>query len=71
MHGGATSAELGVYAYAAAQVKKAIEVTHYLELDHLARFLEVAVAYKKKIGFNGKLAMQYGPFYVHTSSLPI
>lgn len=30
MHGAATSPELGVYAYAAAQVKKAMEVTHYL-----------------------------------------
>lgn len=30
MHGAATSSEVGVYAYAAAQVKKAIEVTHYL-----------------------------------------
>ncbi|KAG5563754.1 hypothetical protein RHGRI_000076 [Rhododendron griersonianum] len=30
MHGAATSSELGVYAYGAAQVKKAIEVTHYL-----------------------------------------
>ncbi|KAF3322838.1 xylose isomerase [Carex littledalei] len=30
MHGAATSSELGVYAYAAAQVKKALEVTHYL-----------------------------------------
>ncbi|CAN1228855.1 Xylose isomerase [Linum grandiflorum] len=30
MHGAATSSELGVYAYAAAQVKKAMEVTHYL-----------------------------------------
>ncbi|XAR66676.1 Xylose isomerase [Bertholletia excelsa] len=30
MHGGATSSELSVYAYAAAQVKKAMEVTHYL-----------------------------------------
>ncbi|KAK1305814.1 Xylose isomerase [Acorus calamus] len=30
MHGGATSSEVGVYAYAAAQVKKAMEVTHYL-----------------------------------------
>lgn len=77
MHGGATSSEVGVYAYAAAQVKKAMEVTHYLggenyvfwggregyqtllntdmerELDHMARFFESAVAYKKKIGFNG------------------
>ncbi|XP_068651901.1 xylose isomerase-like isoform X2 [Aristolochia californica] len=30
MHGAATSPEVGVYAYAAAQVKKAMEVTHYL-----------------------------------------
>lgn len=78
MHGGATSSEVAVYAYAAAQVKKAMEVTHYLggenyvfwggregyqtllntdmgrELDHLARFFEAAVAYKKKIGFKGE-----------------
>ncbi|GKU93004.1 hypothetical protein SLEP1_g6647 [Rubroshorea leprosula] len=53
MHGGATSSELGVYAYAAAQVKKAIE----------ARFLETIVAYKKKIGFNG-LALRANGFYV-------
>ncbi|CAN6458342.1 unnamed protein product [Victoria cruziana] len=31
MHGAATSPEIGVYAYAAAQVKKAMEVTHYLQ----------------------------------------
>ncbi|XP_078439183.1 xylose isomerase family protein [Wolffia australiana] len=30
MHGAATSPELGVYAYAAAQVKKAMEITHFL-----------------------------------------
>ncbi|XP_021895242.1 xylose isomerase-like isoform X2 [Carica papaya] len=85
MHGGATSPEVAVYAYAAAQVKKAIEVTHYLggenyvfwggregyqsllntdmgrELDHLARFLEGAVAYKKKIGFNGTFLIEPKP----------
>ncbi|KAI5557090.1 hypothetical protein BDE02_18G078600 [Populus trichocarpa] len=85
MHGGATSSELGVYAYAAAQVKKAMEVTHDLggenyvfwggregyqsllntdmerELDHLARFCEAAVAYKKKIGFNGTLLIEPKP----------
>jgi len=85
MHGGATSPELSVYAYAAAQVKKAMEVTHYLggenyvfwggregyqsllntdmgrELDHMARFLEGAVAYKKKIGFNGTLLIEPKP----------
>ncbi|KAG5563749.1 hypothetical protein RHGRI_000076 [Rhododendron griersonianum] len=85
MHGAATSSELGVYAYGAAQVKKAIEVTHYLggenyvfwggregyqtllntdmerELNHMARFLEAAVAYKKKIGFNGTLLIEPKP----------
>ncbi|RVW79723.1 Xylose isomerase [Vitis vinifera] len=85
MHGGATSSEVAVYAYAAAQVKKAMEVTHYLggenyvfwggregyqtllntdmgrELDHLARFLEAAAAYKKKIGFNGTLLIEPKP----------
>ncbi|GFP96212.1 xylose isomerase [Phtheirospermum japonicum] len=30
MHGAATSPELGVYVYSAAQVKKTMEVTHYL-----------------------------------------
>ncbi|KAL0340007.1 UNVERIFIED_CONTAM: Xylose isomerase [Sesamum radiatum] len=79
------SSELGVYLYAAAQVKKAIEVTHYLggenyvfwggregyqsllntdmerELNHMARFLEAAVAYKKKIGFNGTLLIEPKP----------
>lgn len=85
MHGAATSPELAVYAYAAAQVKKAIEVTHYLggenyvfwggregyqsllntdmgrELDHQARFLQAAVAHKKKIGFKGTLLLEPKP----------
>ncbi|KAF5461779.1 hypothetical protein F2P56_017848 [Juglans regia] len=85
MHGAATSSELGVYAYAAAQVKKAMEVTHYLggenyvfwggregyqtllntdmgrELDHMGRFFEAAVAYKKKIGFKGTLLIEPKP----------
>ncbi|KAL2928941.1 Xylose isomerase [Bienertia sinuspersici] len=85
MHGAATSPEVGVYAYAAAQVKKAMEVTHYLggenyvfwggregyqtllntdmgkELDHLAKFLEAAANYKKKIGFNGTLLIEPKP----------
>ncbi|KAM0954328.1 putative xylose isomerase [Dioscorea sansibarensis] len=79
------SSELGVYIYAAAQVKKAMEVTHYLggenfvfwggregyqtllntdmkrELDHLARFLQAAVDWKKKIGFNGTLLIEPKP----------
>src|SRR5436189_303049 len=69
------------FAYAAAQVKKALWVTHRLggegytfwggregyaslwntnlkrEMDHLAAFLHMAVAHKKKIGFEG-------PFYI-------
>ena len=77
MHGAATSSNVDVFAYAAAQVKKAMEVTHELggagyifwggregystllntdmkrELDHLARFLHMAVDYKKQIGFSG------------------
>jgi xylose isomerase len=81
MHGAATSPNLDVFAYAAAQVKKALEVTHDLggagytfwggregystllntdmkrELDHLARFLHMAVDYKTQIGFTG-------PFYI-------
>ncbi|XP_011079316.1 xylose isomerase [Sesamum indicum] len=85
MHGAATSSELGVYVYSAAQVKKAMEVTQYLggenyvfwggregyqsllntdmerELNHMARFFEAAVAYKKKIGFNGTLLIEPKP----------
>ena len=80
-HGAATSPNFDAFAYAAAQVKKAMEVTHELgglgytfwggregystllntdmkrEVDHLARFLHMAVDYKKAIGFNG-------PFYI-------
>jgi xylose isomerase len=81
LHGAATSCNADVFAYAAAQVKKALEVTHELkgegyvfwggregyttllnthlkrEMDHLGAFLHMAVAHKKKIGFNG-------PFYI-------
>jgi xylose isomerase len=79
--GAATSPNADVYAHAAGQVRKAIEVTHRLgglgyvfwggregystlwntdmrrEVEHLARFLHMAVEYKKKIGFEG-------PFYI-------
>lgn len=81
MHGAATSPNFDAFAFAAAQVKKAIEVTHELggagytfwggregymsllntdmkrELDHLGRFLHMAVDYKKQVGFDG-------PFYI-------
>jgi xylose isomerase len=81
MHGAATSPNFDAFAYAGAQVKKALEVTHDLggegytfwggregyqtllntdlkrEVDHLGRFLQMAVDYKKQIGFAG-------PFYI-------
>jgi xylose isomerase len=84
-HGAATSCNADVFAYAAAQVKKAMEVTHELggagyvfwggregystllntdmkrELDHLAKFLHMAVDYKKKIGFKGQFYIEPKP----------
>jgi len=85
LHGAATSPNSDVFAYAAAQVKKAMEVTHELggegytfwggregystiwntdmkrELDHLANFLHMAVAYKKQIGFKGQFYIEPKP----------
>lgn len=85
MHGAATSPNLEVFAYAAAQVKKAMEVTHELggegytfwggregymtlwntdmgrELDHLGRFLHMAVDHKKAIGFEGTFYIEPKP----------
>jgi xylose isomerase len=84
-HGAATSCNADVFAYAAAQVKKAMEVTHELggagyvfwggregystllntnlkrELDHLAKFLHMAVDYKKQIGFKGQFYIEPKP----------
>lgn len=83
--GAATSPNAEVFAYGAAQVKKAMEVTHELggegytfwggregystllntnmkrELDHLARFLHMAVDYKKQIGFKGQFYIEPKP----------
>jgi len=85
MHGAATSCNADAFAFAAAQVKKALEVTHELggdgyvfwggregystlwntdmkrELDHLARFLHMAVDYKKEIGFKGQFYIEPKP----------
>lgn len=85
VHGAATSCNADVFAYAAAQVKKCLEVTHELggagyvfwggregystlyntnmkrELDHLAKFLHLAVDYKKKIGFKGQFYIEPKP----------
>jgi xylose isomerase len=84
-HGAATSCNADVFAYAAAQVKKAIEVTHELggegytfwggregystllntnlkrEMDHLGRFLHLAVDHKKSIGFKGQFYIEPKP----------
>ncbi len=85
MHGAATSCNADVFAYSAAQVKKAMEVTHELggegyvfwggregystllntdlkrEVDHLGAFLQMAVDYKKKIGFKGQFLIEPKP----------
>jgi len=84
-HGASTSPNADVFAFAAAQVKKAIEVTHELggegyvfwggregystlwntdmkrEQEHLAKFLHMAVEYKKKIGFKGTFYIEPKP----------
>ena len=85
VHGAATSCNADVFAFAAAQVAKAIEVTKSLggagyvfwggregyktllntdmrrELDHLGRFLHLAVDYKKQIGFKGQFYIEPKP----------
>ena len=85
VHGAATSPNAEVFAYAAAQVKKALEVTHRLggagyvfwggregyqclwntdmkrELDHLARFMHMAVDHAKAIGFTGQFYFEPKP----------
>ncbi len=85
MHGASTSCNADVFAYAAAQVKKAMDITNDLggqnyvfwggregyetllntdmgiEQDNLARFLQMAVDYAKKIGFTGQLLIEPKP----------
>ena len=85
VHGAATSPNAESFAYAAAQVKKAIEVTHRLggsgytfwggregyqclwntdmkrEMDHLARFMHMAVDFAKEIGFTGQFYFEPKP----------
>jgi xylose isomerase len=85
VHGASTSCNADVFAFASAQVKKALEVTHELggagyvfwggregywtllntdmkrELEHLAKFLHMAVDYKKKIGFKGQFYIEPKP----------
>jgi xylose isomerase len=83
--GASTNPSPEVFAYAASQVKKAMEITKELggqgyvfwggregydtllntdlglELDNLGRFLQMAVDYKKKIGFKGQLYIEPKP----------
>jgi xylose isomerase len=85
MHGAATSPNADAFAFAAAQVKKALEVTKELggqgytfwggregyfnlyntdmkrEVDHLARFMQMAVDYAKEIGFSGQFYFEPKP----------
>src|SRR5690606_36215012 len=85
MHGAATSPNADVFAYAAARVKRAMDITKELggenyvfwggregyetllntdmklELDNLARFLEMAVEYAEEIGFTGQLLIEPKP----------
>jgi xylose isomerase len=85
MHGAATSCNADAFAYAGAQVKKAIEITHELggegyvfwggregytsllntdlkrEMDHLGRFLHLAVDHKQEIGFKGQFYIEPKP----------
>lgn len=85
MHGASTSCNADAFAYAAAQVKKCLEVTHELggvnyvfwggregyqcqyntdmkrELDHMGRFMHLAVDYAKQIGFTGQFLIEPKP----------
>src|SRR5262249_13038902 len=85
MHGAGTSSNADAFAYAAAQVKKCLEVTKELggvnyvfwggrkgyqtllntdmkrEIDHLAKFPHMAVAYAKEIGSTGQFLIEPKP----------
>ncbi|XP_041359789.1 LOW QUALITY PROTEIN: xylose isomerase-like [Gigantopelta aegis] len=85
MNGASTNPDAHVFACAAAQVKKCMEVAKKLnaenfvfwggregfhsllntdvrsELDHMAMFFKMALAYKKKIGFTGTLLIEPKP----------
>jgi xylose isomerase len=85
MHGASTSCNADVFAFAAAQVKKCLEVTKELggvnyvfwggregyqnlfntdlkrELDHMGRFMHLAVDYAKQIGFAGQFLIEPKP----------
>ncbi len=85
VNGAATSPNADIFAFAAAQTKKALEITNrlggagytfwggregyetllntdmLLEQDNFARFLKMAVAYAKEIGFHGQFYIEPKP----------
>lgn len=85
MNGAATNPDFKVYAYAATQTKKALDIGKRLkalnhvfwggregyqsvlntnvrrELDHLAEFFKMVVAYNEKIGFDAQLLIEPKP----------
>ncbi len=85
MHGASTSCNADAFAFAAAQVKKCLEVTKELggenyvfwggregyqnlfntdmqrELDHMGRFMHLAVDYANQIGFDGTFLIEPKP----------
>lgn len=85
VHGAGTSCNASAFAYAAAQIKKAMEITKELggenyvfwggregyetllntdtglELDNLARLMQMAVDYAKEIGFTGQFLIEPKP----------
>ena len=85
MHGASTSCNADAFAFAAAQVKKCLEITNELggvnyvfwggregyqnlfntdmrrELDHMGRFMHLAVDYAKEIGFTGQFLIEPKP----------
>jgi len=84
-HGAGTNPDVHVFAYAAVQLKHALEATHELggenyvfwggregyetllntdykrEQEHFARFLQLAVDHKKKIGYEGQFLIEPKP----------
>ncbi len=72
VHGAATSCNADVFAFAAAQVKYVfwggregystlLNTDLKREMDHLARFLRLAVDYKRELGFKGALYIEPKP----------
>ncbi|KAF3774077.1 Xylose isomerase [Nymphaea thermarum] len=67
MHGAATSPEIGVYAYAAAQVKKAMEVTHYLGGENFV-FWGGREGYQSLLNTDMKKELDHMASFLHAAS---